>query len=156
MNHLFDEVPESEAVGKKLIRAKWLNDDRDDKARERLVARDIAAFEGKRDDNHAMTPPLKVARMLVSRASTGYRSLDDASWVYTTSESHSSTRQWRRRYTFACHVGSLNRLQMALLRRALYGRRQASWLWQKAVDRALKELHFVHLVVVPCTYFHEA
>ena len=45
---------------------------------------------------------------------------------------------------------------VALLRRALYGTRQASLLWQKAVDRVLKELDFVHLVVVPCTYFHEA
>ena len=45
---------------------------------------------------------------------------------------------------------------MALLRRALFGTRQAGWLWQKAVDRAMKELDFVRLVVVPCTYFHEA
>ena len=44
--------PESEAVGKKLIRAKWLNDDSGEKARERLVAMQIAAIEGKRDDNH--------------------------------------------------------------------------------------------------------
>ena len=29
-----------------------------EKARERLVALGFAAFEGKRDDNHAMTPPL--------------------------------------------------------------------------------------------------
>ena len=34
----------------------------------------------------------------------------------------------------------------------MYGTRQANWLWQKADDRAVKEL----LVVVPCTYFHEA
>ena len=27
-HHVFDEVPESEAAGKKLIRAKWRNDDR--------------------------------------------------------------------------------------------------------------------------------
>ena len=41
----FDEVPESEAVGKNLIRAKWLNEDRVEK-RERLFAMEIAAFEG--------------------------------------------------------------------------------------------------------------
>ena len=40
-------------------------------ARELLVAIEVAAFDEKRDDNHAMTPPLKVARMLVSRAATG-------------------------------------------------------------------------------------
>ena len=39
------------------------------------------------------------------------------------------------------------------MRRALYGTQQANWLSHKAVDRALKELEFVHLVVVPCTYF---
>ena len=39
MNHkIFDEVFEGDAVGKKLIRPKWLNDDRGEKARERLVA----------------------------------------------------------------------------------------------------------------------
>ena len=69
--NVFDEVPESVAVGKKFIRAKWLNDERGEKARVRLVAMDIAAFEGKRDDSPAMTPPLKVARMLTSRAATG-------------------------------------------------------------------------------------
>ena len=63
-HHLFDEVPEGDAVGNKLIRAKL-------QARQRLVAMEIAAFEGKRDDKHAMTPPLKVAQMLVSRAETG-------------------------------------------------------------------------------------
>ena len=45
--HVFDEVLVSQAVGKKLIRANWLNDDRGEKARERLVATEIAAFEGK-------------------------------------------------------------------------------------------------------------
>ena len=50
---------ESEAAGKKLIRAKWLNDGRGEKARDRQVAMEIAAFEGKRDDNHVMAPPLK-------------------------------------------------------------------------------------------------
>ena len=65
-HHLFDEFPASEAVGKKLILAKWRKYDRGEKARQRLVAMEIAAFEEKRDDIHAMTPPLKVARMLVS------------------------------------------------------------------------------------------
>ena len=45
---------------------------------------------------------------------------------------------------------------VTLLRRALYATRQASWLWQKAVVRALKELDFVHLVAVACTCSHEA
>ena len=69
-HHVLDEVPEGEAVGKKLIRANWLNDDRGESTRT-LVAMEIAALEGKRDDNRAMTPPLKEARMLVSRAATG-------------------------------------------------------------------------------------
>ena len=76
--HFFDEVPESEAAGKKLVRAKWLKDDRAGKAREGLVAMEIAACEGKRDDKHAMTPPLKLVRMLVSRGQLDRR-LDDTS-----------------------------------------------------------------------------
>ena len=53
-HHIFDKVPESEAV----MRVKWLNDDRGEKARERLIAMEITALEGERDDSHAMTPPL--------------------------------------------------------------------------------------------------
>ena len=34
-HHVFDDVPESAAVREKLIRAKWLNDDRGEKARHR-------------------------------------------------------------------------------------------------------------------------
>ena len=45
-HHVFDKVPEGDADGKKLIRAKWLNDDRGEKARERLVAMEISAFDG--------------------------------------------------------------------------------------------------------------
>ena len=44
-------------VGKKLVRAKWLYDDRGDKARERPTAM----------QRNAMTLPLKVARMLERR-----------------------------------------------------------------------------------------
>ena len=51
--HVFDEVLESEAAGKNLIRAKWLNDDRGANAGERQVAVEIAAFAGKRDGSHA-------------------------------------------------------------------------------------------------------
>ena len=45
-HHVFDEIPGSEAVGKKLIRARWLIDDRGEKARESLVKMEIEAFEG--------------------------------------------------------------------------------------------------------------
>ena len=41
-HHVFDEVPESDAATKKLIRERWLNDDRGEKARECLVAMEIA------------------------------------------------------------------------------------------------------------------
>ena len=99
-HHVFDEVPDSEAAGKKFIRAKWLHGDTVEKARERLVAKEIAAFQVKRDDKHAITPAPKVARMLVSRAARDLR-LDDASWVKTTSESQSSSRWWRTSCAFA-------------------------------------------------------
>ena len=67
--HFFDEVPESEAVGKRLIRAQWL-----EPTTEARRPTDIAAFEEKRDDKHAMTRPLKVERVPVSRAATGSKS----------------------------------------------------------------------------------
>ena len=89
-----------------------------------------------------MTPPLKVARMLISRAATGSKSRRRVLGI------HDIQVAFFHAPVVDGHV--------ALLRRALYGGRQASWLWQKAVDRALKELDLVHLVVVPCTYFHEA
>ena len=81
-HHVFDEVLKSEAVGKKVIRAKWLNDDRGEIARKLLVAMEIAAFKGKRDDKHATTPPLKVARLLVSRAATGSKARRRVSGIH--------------------------------------------------------------------------
>ena len=48
--------------------------------------------------------------------------------------------------------GVSKRVHVALLPRALYGTLQAIWLWQKAVDRALKELDVVHLVVALGTH----
>ena len=138
-HHVFDEVPGSEAVGKKLIRARWLNDDRGEKARERLVTVIIAAFEGKRDDHHAMTPPLIVARMLLSGVATGSKS--------------------RRR------ILGIHDIQVAFF----HGGRAcssvaASFVRWTAGELAVAEssrsspegLNLVHLVVVPCTYFHEA
>ena len=44
---------------RRTVRAKLLNDDLGNKARARVAAREIAAFEGQRDDNHAMSPLLK-------------------------------------------------------------------------------------------------
>ena len=112
-HHVFDEI-RSEAVGKKLIRARWLNDDRGEKARERLVPMEIAAFEEKRDDNHAMTPPLKVARMLISRAATGSTSRRRVLGI------HDIQVAFFHAPVVDGHV--------ALLRRAFYCGRQANWL----------------------------
>ena len=89
-----------------------------------------------------MTPPLKVARTLVSRTATGSKArrgvlgIHDIrlAFFHEPVEEEIYVRMTRK----VCKPG-----HVALLRRALYGTRQASWLWQKTV-------------VVPCTYLHEA
>ena len=112
-------------------------------------------WPGKRDGNHAMTPPLKVARMLVSRAATGSKSRRRVLGIHDTRVAVFRAPLLEEMYVRmprgVCTPG-----HVALLWRVLYGARQASWLWQTSVDRALKELDFVHLVVVHCTSFHEA
>ena len=126
---------------------KWLNDDRGEES---------TTTSGHHGDRCIRREARRQSRDDATASSGMSAALQSGGWIEgstTTSESHSSTRQWRRRYTFACHAESFSRGlwiccgELCTL---------ASSLWQKAAHRALKELEFVHLVVVPCTYFHVA
>ena len=152
---VFEEVLPEAVVGVRRVRAKWVNDDRGDSCRERLVAMDLVSFTGARDDNHAMTPLLKVARLLLSLAASrpeggvahviGLHDIRVAFFHATIDEQLVVIM-----LSGVCAPGKL-----ALLHRALYGTRRASILWQKRVDEVLREAGFVPAVVVPCTYWHE-
>ena len=143
--HVCDEVPENETVRKKLIRGKWLNNDRGEKTREHLVAMEIAASGGNETTIMRRPPERQLDRKPQQRVLGIDDNRDAFFHVPMNEEIYVRMPRWVCKKK---HVG--------LWRRALYGTRQASKLWQKTVDRALKELDFGHLVVVPCTYSHEA
>ena len=119
---------------KKLTCAMWLNEDRSEKARERLVAMEIPAFEGKRDDNHAMTPRLKVARTLVSREATGLKARRRVLAIHDIRVAFFHAQMEEEKYV-GMPRGVCKLWYVALLRRALCGTWQVSWLWQNAIDR---------------------
>ena len=72
-HHVLDGVPEADAIGKKIIRAKRTTS-------ERVVAMQIAALEGKRDDYPAMTPTLTTGTMVMISCSRANQNTN-AGWT---------------------------------------------------------------------------
>ena len=59
-----------EKLGKAPVTIRWVDTLKSDRARSRLVARDVKGGDNDRDDLFAATPPLESKRMLLSRAAT--------------------------------------------------------------------------------------
>ncbi len=57
-------------TGKDPVSVRWVDTDKGDLIRSRLVARDFKGQDKDRDDLFAETPPLEAKRMLISRAAT--------------------------------------------------------------------------------------
>ena len=93
-HHVFDEVPESEAAGKKLIRAKWLQR-RQRRGRHEIVCSPWRSLHSKREARRQSRDDATAesGTECWSPERRLGRRLDDASWASTASDSHSSTRQ---------------------------------------------------------------
>ena len=109
-----------------------------------LTWRSLASLEWKCDNVHATTPPVKVARMLISVASTGstvrqrIHDIRGAFFHALVEDFDMCSHATRNLESGACGFVAQNFVRH-----------------QKAVDRALKELEFVHLVVGLCNSFQE-
>ena len=70
MEVYIEAIPE-QARHHKEVRSKWLDDDKGDVVRSRLVAQEVREWEW-RDDVNAGTPPLKLVRVHLSLAASSH------------------------------------------------------------------------------------
>ena len=126
----------------KFIRTKWVDTQKGDDVRCRFVGQEIAAGDP-RTDLFASTPPLFLARTVVSMAAWGA----DKTLVVDGA---------RRLLRFSLRKGAPGDLHRAprrgsagsrrevrgRLKKALYGTRDAPQLWQKELGSTLKDLGF--------------
>ena len=140
---------------------RWVDKKKGEKIRSRLCVQDFNFKKGKLgpDELFAPTPPLVAARYTVSRAASGVRAprrlrrklmaLDfDKAFLNGVME-----RQ-------VCIVlpeedsRRCNGAKVGLLKRAMYGLREAPAIWQRVVRQLMQELGFEACVTVPCLYYH--
>ena len=150
--HVFDRVRSEDAKGKR-VRSKWVEDYKDGEhgriVRSRLVAMEIAWDA--RADTFAGTPPLKAVRLVLALAvSLG---LDYLICLYDVSVAfyHATLDE-------LLHIipprGEEEDGYVWQLRRALYGTRRASFLFQQYVMDTMQEAGFVRPGVACQVFWH--
>ena len=164
-HNLYKKVPISkcyEVTGKALVRTKWIDINKGDRARpeyrSRLVAMEIAT--GKRDDLFAATPPLEAIKVLLSLAVTegvgfhpgnrkGGMKLDfiDVRRAYF----HATAR--RELYVRLPEEDGEPGM-CGLLHKAMYGTRDAAQNWEYAYVDFMEGRDFVRGKASPCMFYH--
>lgn len=150
---VYAEVDEKEAVGRKKIRSKWLDDNKGDAVRSRLVAQEVGYT--KREDTFAATPPLKgigiIISLCASKPPRAARCI--GRWDISVAFFHAEIVD-------DLHVvpppGLRKPGKIWQLSRAMYGTREASKLFQDEVKRVLAEKgNYVQIEVTPSIYYSE-
>ena len=138
----------------KFLKTRWVETEKGEAVRSRLVAQEFARGDP-RTDLFAGTPPLFAARTLVSLAATRRRkqwtimALDvSCAFLYADTE--------RELYMElpAEDPKSKSGEWVGLLRRALYGTRDAPQAWLAELSRTLRSLGFVSSRLHPGVYYH--
>lgn len=150
---VYMEVDEKKAAGRKKIRSKWLDDDKGDAVRSRLVAHAVAYTE--REDTFAATPPLKGIKIIISLCAS------------KPPRAARCIGRWDISVAFF-HAKIVGELYVVLppglrkpgkiwqLLRATYGTQEASKLFQDELKRVLVEKgNYVQIEVTPSIYYSE-
>ena len=147
---------EAKAKGARVVGVRWVDTQKGDKVRSRLVCQDFNTDKGHNDEMFAATPPLLASRWLVSLvASQGAYGLGP-------------TRLMALDFSKAFLYGNMKREVyielpnedarkgdgdwVGLLLKSMYGLRDAPQIWQAVVKNMLEERGFKHLVGTQCTY----
>ena len=137
-----------------LIRTRWVKSKKGEEVRCLFVAQEIAAGDP-RSDLFAGTPPLWAARLLVSMAAMnhhrGWRliGLDVAcAFLYASCE--------RKLFIELPEMDedAKDGTKIGMLRKALYGTRDAPRLWQKHLKGIMVSLGFCESQLHPCVFWH--
>ena len=140
----------------KYIRTRWVETEKNGEVRSRFVACEIAAGDP-REDLFAGTPPLQAARTLVSMAAT----IRPKPWklmVLDVSCAFLYAECVRRLYIELpeAQQGAHGEKLVGLLRKALYGTRDAPQLWAGKLREVLEKLGFVASQLHPGVFHHPA
>ena len=160
---VYDVVDRSwaEQKGVPVLGTRWVDKQKGSRVRSRLCVQDFNFRKGKTgpEDLFAPTPPLAAARYTASRAATGPRFPRQL-------RRHLMALDFEKAFLNSdierevCIVlpqedsrGEGGR-RVGLLRKAMYGLREAPMLWQKVVRRLMGELGFKACTTIPCMYYH--
>ena len=150
---VYDYALESDvkAKGGKVIGTRWVDRQKGLEVRSRFVGQEFADGDP-RDDLFAGTPPLWLARLLVSMAASDrskyLMSLDvSCAFLYAPMEREIFIKLPPEDPWYG--MGYVGRLL-----RALYGTRDAPLAWQKELSRTMRKLGFVVSKLHPSVYYH--
>ena len=140
----------------KIVGVRWVDVQKGDLVRSRLVAQEFAGKD-ERDDIFAATPPLFATKLCISDAASrgdygrGERALQiidvKSAFLYGDIED----RVYIELPAEDPHHGSG---YVGRLRKAMYGTRGAPRVWQKRVKKAMLPLGFIMSGIHPCIYYH--
>ena len=155
---VYTKVPRAAAVGKKIIKLRWIDvnkmDAQNPLIRSRIVAKE---FNDSIDPNlFAATPPIEALRYLVSNAATmghgkRYIMINDVSRAFF------NAKVTREVYVQLPPEDILpgEKDMVGRLNLCLYGTRDAAMQWQERVAEHLTSIGFVRSVAFPSLYSHE-
>jgi hypothetical protein len=159
--NVWDVVPISECwqkTRKAPLQGKWVDVNKGDFTRPVVRSRYVAKeFADKRSDEFfAATPPLEALRMILSHAASGRRSSKGGRKILVIDARKAHLHAMAERTVYVALPPEVRRPGMcALLRRCLYGTRDAPARWEAFLAAELEKMGFVRGKASPCCFRHE-
>ena len=149
---------EAEAAGGRIIGVRWVDCTKNGGVRSRLVCQDFNEDVKKNDDMFAPTPPLLASRWLVSRMAS--QGVDDPGCMRLMGLDLDFSKAFlygdmeRTVYIHLLHEDARRQGVgfVWLLRKSMYGLRDAPQIWQKVAHEMSTGRGFTSLVTTQCVY----
>ena len=159
---VYEVRPRSEAEAKnaRILGVRWVDTMKGEAVRSRLVCQDFNTDRGHSDEMFAATPPLLASRWLVSlMASQGPKGLGTKRRMALDFSKAFLYGNMKREVYIELPDEDSRKFQgdvVGLLRKSMYGLRDAPQIWQEVVKNMLNARGFKRLVGTQCTYIHKA
>ena len=164
---VYDKVPYEQAMektGRRPIGIKWVDVKKaDGRHRSRLVAKEFN--DGVDQNMHAATPPLEVLKLLITKlADREKQRMDqeedpesDEATILIHIDVHRAYFNAKAREDTYVEVPVEDQTEeykvCGLLKKAMYGTRQAASAWQGEVEEAMSEIHMLPGDASPCLFY---
>jgi hypothetical protein len=159
---VWDVVPVSECwknTGKRPLQSKWVDVNKGDflrpVVRSRFVAKEFA--DKRSDEFFAATPPLEALRMILSHAASGRKSGKGGRKILVIDARKAHLHAMAERLVYVDLPPEVRQPgKCALLRRCLYGTRDAPARWEAFLAAELLKMGFVRGKASPCCFSHSS